>query len=76
MLEMYGVHHTFVQNIRPEALATVANAPVVTTSDGRHYPARRAPASEPSSARELSLVPTGDPGRSASYAGKRRAGSI
>jgi hypothetical protein len=38
--EMCGVSHTFVDATRP-ALATVANAPTVTTTDGRQYPATR-----------------------------------
>ena len=38
--ELCGVSKTFVENIRPDASATVANA-TRTTSDGRQYPAKR-----------------------------------
>lgn len=38
--ELCGVSKTFVENIRPDASATVANA-TRTTSDGRQYPATR-----------------------------------
>ena len=41
--EMCGVHHTFVEHLRPEQVATVATSEPETRTgrDGKQYPARR-----------------------------------
>lgn len=54
--ELCGVHHTFVENQRPEQVATVATSR--TGADGKQYPATRKPSKTATPEREEAEIIT------------------